>query len=97
MSRSSRWSARTLTRIIQCQQTFVERSSDLEQMHVGTVAAGPSHTPGGYSPNTETLRGPEVVYWARDSVAPAVGLHRVPCVVVGGPRLKLVQAYAENR
>src|ERR1700692_2794749 len=58
MSCSSRWSARTaLTRIIQCQQTLVERSYDLEQMYVGTVAAGPSHTPGsGYSPNRTAIR-----------------------------------------
>jgi hypothetical protein len=36
----------------------------------------------------------EVLYWAGDSVALAVGLHRVHRVVVGRPRLKVVQVHA---
>jgi hypothetical protein len=38
----------------------------------------------------------EVLYWAGDSVALAVGLHRIHRVVVGRLRLKVVQMHAEN-
>jgi len=39
----------------------------------------------------------EGFYGAGDSVALAVGLHRVHRAVVGRPRLKVVQVHAENR
>jgi hypothetical protein len=38
----------------------------------------------------------EVLYWAGDSVALAIGLHRFHFVVVGRPRLEVVQVHAEN-
>ena len=39
----------------------------------------------------------KVLYSAGDSVALAVGLHRVHPVVVGRPRLEVVQVHAKNR
>ena len=39
----------------------------------------------------------EGVYWASDSVAPAVGLRRVHRVVVSRPWLQVVHAHAEHR
>ena len=39
----------------------------------------------------------EGVYWACDSVALAVGLHRVNLVVVGSVRRKAFHAHAEHR
>ena len=43
------------------------------------------------------LGGSEMVDRALDPVALACGLHRVNFVVVGCPRLKIIEAYAEGR
>src|SRR5258706_762207 len=38
----------------------------------------------------------EVIYWAGDSVARAIGLYGANRIIVGRPRLKVVQVHAEN-
>src|SRR5246127_642139 len=39
----------------------------------------------------------EVIYWAGDSVACAIGFYGANRIIVGRARLKVVQAHAENR